>query len=203
MIRRHHAPMPKRPLAVAGLAAVLALAGCNELRGTHAFRVGERIDATHAPAIGSAAARTVGWGELLPAGWNPADIPGAEQAKGLDDRDPRARALLREMRERGRNAPVNGALDGVEVRIAGFAVPLDYSRGRITEFLLVPSFGACIHAPPPPANQVIHVLAASPVEKGTMSVAWVSGRLRAAPGDTAMARSGYRIEGAQVKFVAR
>ena len=37
-------------------------------------------------------------------------------------------------------------------------MPLDGEREKTREFLLVPYFGACIHAPAPPANQVIHVV---------------------------------------------
>ena len=53
--------------------------------------------------------------------------------------------------------PVVEALNGKEVSIAGYIVPLAGDEEAITEFLLVPYFGACIHVPPPPANQIIHV----------------------------------------------
>src|SRR5690606_18432104 len=49
-------------------------------------------------------------------------------------------------------------LNGVEVRIPGFMVPLEDTETRVTEFLLVPYFGACIHTPPPPPNQMVHVM---------------------------------------------
>jgi len=46
----------------------------------------------------------------------------------------------------------------VEGRIPGFVVPLKTTRDmRILEFFLVPYYGACIHVPPPPPNQIIHV----------------------------------------------
>lgn len=49
-------------------------------------------------------------------------------------------------------------LHNAEVRIPGFVVPLEMNDdGAITEFFLVPYFGACIHVPPPPPNQIIHV----------------------------------------------
>ncbi len=48
-------------------------------------------------------------------------------------------------------------LDGVEARIPGFVVPIETDgRGNLKEFFLVPFFGACIHVPPPPANQIIY-----------------------------------------------
>ena len=64
------------------------------------------------------------------------------------------------------------------IKIPGFAVPLEGDDGfeYVKEFLLVPTFGACIHVPPPPPNQVIHVILDKPVyfEK-LMYAVWVSG----------------------------
>ncbi|TMP07904.1 DUF3299 domain-containing protein [Pseudoalteromonas sp. S3178] len=55
------------------------------------------------------------------------------------------------------DAPVVKALDGQSVSLPGFVVPLEGDSEVITEFLLVPYFGACIHVPPPPPNQIVHV----------------------------------------------
>ena len=55
------------------------------------------------------------------------------------------------------DAPVVEALNGQSVSLPGFVVPLDGDSEVITEFLLVPYFGACIHVPPPPPNQIVHV----------------------------------------------
>ena len=49
------------------------------------------------------------------------------------------------------------ALNGQQVRIPGYFLPLELSDTKVTEFLLVPSIGACIHVPPPPPNQIVHV----------------------------------------------
>jgi hypothetical protein len=80
------------------------------------------------------------------------------------------------------------------VRLPGYVVPLEEVKGELKEFLLVPYFGACIHSPPPPANQIVHVVSSTPL-KGwrTMDAVWVNGTLNAARGDTAMGASGYRI----------
>lgn len=44
------------------------------------------------------------------------------------------------------------------VRLPGFVVPLEYNDNQdVIEFFLVPFFGACIHVPAPPPNQIIHV----------------------------------------------
>jgi hypothetical protein len=48
-------------------------------------------------------------------------------------------------------------LNGKTVRLAGYLLPLEMSGISVKEFLLVPYFGACIHVPPPPPNQIVHV----------------------------------------------
>jgi hypothetical protein len=99
------------------------------------------------------------------------------------------------MREVWDAAPVNSKLAGQVVRIPGFVVPLEDTNDGLKEFLLVPYFGACIHSPPPPANQIIHVLPRTPA-KGfrSMDTVWVSGRLTTPRTDSYMGTSGYRIE---------
>lgn len=52
--------------------------------------------------------------------------------------------------------------DGKRVAIAGYLLPLDFDPAGTTEFLLVPYFGACIHEPPPPPNQVIYLKSSAP-----------------------------------------
>ncbi len=49
------------------------------------------------------------------------------------------------------------ALDRKTVAIPGFMVPLEDDADQVTEFLLVPFAGACIHVPPPPPNQMVYV----------------------------------------------
>ncbi|CAA0090017.1 Uncharacterised protein [Zhongshania aliphaticivorans] len=48
--------------------------------------------------------------------------------------------------------------DGKAIRLPGFIVPLAFgsSQQEVTRFFLVPYFGACIHVPPPPPNQIIY-----------------------------------------------
>ncbi len=49
------------------------------------------------------------------------------------------------------------ALDRKTVSVPGFMVPLEDDADQVTEFLLVPFAGACIHVPPPPPNQMIYI----------------------------------------------
>ena len=72
--------------------------------------------------------------------------------------------------------------DGKDVRIPGYLLPLEFDGTRVTEFVLVPYVGACIHTPPPPANQMILVSAPEGVEsRGLFTPVWVEGRIAVDP----------------------
>lgn len=62
---------------------------------------------------------------------------------------------------RQRNSAVNAELDNKVVRLSGYLLPLDLSGKTVKDFLLVPYVGACIHSPPPPANQIVHAVSAT------------------------------------------
>lgn len=120
------------------------------------------------------------WFALVPADWEPAKTFNDDMAR-LQDNDPRAMAALAKLREAWATAPVEPSMDGARVRIGGYVIPLDGEGRAFREFLLVPYFGACIHAPPPPANQVIHVFSDKPIDGvKMMDAVFVSGTLRAA-----------------------
>lgn len=67
---------------------------------------------------------------------------------------------------------------GRRVRIPGFAVPLEDNQSRVSEFLLVPYLGACIHTPPPPPNQIVHVRTSTAFDVTAFDPIWVTGELR-------------------------
>ena len=52
---------------------------------------------------------------------------------------------------------INPDLDGENIRIPGYMLPLEFRDRDVIEFLLVPYVGACIHVPPPPPNQIVYV----------------------------------------------
>jgi uncharacterized protein len=83
-------------------------------------------------------------------------------------------AKRKEIIERGR--AVNPLLNGQIVRLPGYLLPLEFSGKKVSEFLLVPWVGACIHTPPPPPNQIVHVKPEKPVEmSGMFAPVWVTG----------------------------
>lgn len=86
-------------------------------------------------------------------------------------------------------------LDGQAIRIPGFIVPLEFDDEQtITEFFLVPYFGACIHSPPPPPNQIIFVRDPEGFKLNDIYTPfWVSGVLSTAVVQNEMAASAYTI----------
>lgn len=73
-------------------------------------------------------------------------------------------------------------LNGAHVRLAGYLLPLEIREGKVTEFLLVPYVGACIHAPPPPPNQIVHVKVSQTQglkRGGLYDPVWVTGNINA------------------------
>lgn len=91
--------------------------------------------------------------------------------------------------------------DGQKVQISGFPVPLRFDGFKVREFLLVPYYGACIHVPPPPRNQIIHVITEEPVRIGHLSRSIkVSGRFEVGRMATGWGESGYRIAAKTVEY---
>lgn len=92
-------------------------------------------------------------------------------------------------------------LNGTKIRVPGYIVPLDDDSRTMTEFLLVPYVGACVHTPPPPANQMIYVkmTRGEKADFGLMDGVWVEGTLfvgrRSSPyGPTYYAMTANRVE---------
>lgn len=159
------------------------------------YKVGDRLARPEAPASGKSAYRELTWDDLMPADWDPMALLDKLDMSTLPDSDPQATKALAEIRKAWDAAPVVPALMSQKIRIPGFLVRLEGGKEGITEFLLVPYFGACVHVPPPPSNQVIHVIAAKPVAADqNMQAVWVSGVMTVAAAATDMGNAGYRIE---------
>jgi len=117
------------------------------------------------------------------------------------------RAEITEKRRQAAEA-VNEQLNGQQVRMPGYVLPLETDGKKVTEFLLVPYVGACIHAPTPPPNQIVHVKHGSGYEAGGMfAPVWVQGTMRTVRGErklslvdgSANIPTGYAMEAAAVE----
>ena len=140
------------------------------------------------------------WENLIPPTWDPAKVFDKFNFDKFSDDDPRADKALKEFQALWSNAPANKALGGKLVRIAGFVAPLDFLGGdELAEFLLVPYFGACIHVPPPPANQIIYVTLDKPRGIQMMDTVWVYGKLEIEKTESDIGDAGYRIKAEAVE----
>jgi hypothetical protein len=136
------------------------------------------------------------WEALIPQDWQPEEIMARFDLDALEDDDPRAKEMMVKIEALWEKAPVVQDLDGKRVKLPGFVVPLDTVGGKTGEFLLVPYYGACIHVPPPPANQTVFVQAVRGQEYSVelFDTVWVTGTLRVKSSSSDLAEAGYRLE---------
>jgi hypothetical protein len=105
--------------------------------------------------------------------------------------------FMKEMQSDG--GYINMKLNNKEIKIAGYISPIAFDGDKVTEFLFVPYRGACIHVPPPPANQIIYVKSATGLKADEIySPQWITGILLANPVSTIVAEVGYSIQDASV-----
>jgi hypothetical protein len=141
------------------------------------------------------------WEALIPPDWRPDKLMADYKVDELADDDPRAQELMEKLQALWQQAPVIPELDGKRVRLPGFVVPLEAEAEAMGEFLLVPYYGACIHVPPPPANQTVHVVTAKGGEYhgGLFDTVWVNGTLRVERLSSELGDAGYRIDAVLVE----
>ncbi|MGF1553503.1 MAG: DUF3299 domain-containing protein [Paracoccaceae bacterium] len=147
-------------------------------------------------AIGRARAAAepieLAWEDLIPGGRDP--MRQTFQDLGLND----AGKLLGLVDEQSL-AAVTRAYDGKRVRLPGYMVPMGYDGTGVSDFLLVPYVGACIHVPPPPPNQIVMVTATAPYEvSGYFEPIWVTGTMQTQSVETELAEVGYVIADGEV-----
>jgi len=145
-------------------------------------------------------AREFDWDALIPEDWQPETLFEQYNVDELSDDDPRAQELLEKLLALWKEAPVVPALEGQRIKLPGFVVPLEMDTQKIDQFLLVPYYGACIHVPPPPANQTVHVVTRKgrAFEGELFDTVWVTGTMRVERLESELAISGYRLEDALV-----
>ncbi|MDA1031197.1 MAG: DUF3299 domain-containing protein [Proteobacteria bacterium] len=92
-------------------------------------------------------------------------------------------------------------MDGKAIRIPGFIVPLEFNDDKtVSQFFLVPFFGACIHVPPPPPNQVIHVTSSNGVKlENLYTPHWVSGVVNSVFIENEIASATYAMDAVDVE----
>jgi len=96
---------------------------------------------------------------------------------------------------------VNKSLDGAWVRLPGFIIPLEARRdGLMSEFLLVPYFGACIHVPPPPPNQLVYVrMPRRTTVQSIYDAYWITGKLKLQNTTTQLGSAAYELSAEKIE----
>ena len=136
--------------------------------------------------VHAASAREITWEDLIPPGVPYPEIIGEGD---LDEQNDTWNPIF------DANATkLNTALDGAYIKMPGFIIPLEIGAKGVTDFVLVPYVGACIHVPPPPPNQLVLVRAIEPWPGDNLwDAVWVIGRMKAQLASTEIAETGYAL----------
>ncbi len=148
----------------------------------------------------------VEWIELMPkddleALLNPPDYLAEIEDGGAEDQlgDKLRSAPSSDTEDRYQQALVSTRIveemDGQAIRIPGFIVPLEFSSEQVTtQFFLVPFFGACLHLPPPPPNQIVFVDAPEGIKLESLyQPYWISGMLEVSLTENDVAKAAYAM----------
>lgn len=137
--------------------------------------------------------REIGWEDLIPEGVPYSEIIGEGDLDEINDTwspifDANATKL-------------NEELDGALVRLPGFILPLEMGAEGVTEFMLVPYIGACIHVPPPPPNQLVTVTSETPWPGDQFwDAVWVEGLMRTEIQTNELAQTGYAMSASHIEI---
>ena len=198
------------------LLSSLCLAACGDTTPStttdnKASTATEETSAASTQVSSSAETQTSDYQEIA---WEDLELPGQGMADimrkyqplldKISDSDTAASdELMDKMQAEFNAAPVNPALNNKKIKLSGFVSPLevDDTKGQVKEFLLVPYFGACIHVPPPPLNQIILVRPESGKSINMEQIyepVTVTGVLSTETIKTNLAQAGYQIKAATV-----
>ena len=140
-------------------------------------------------AMAESGPRELDWMELLP----PGEMEALGAAPAVDHN-----GMFKQVQTG--SFKVVEALDGDDIKIAGYIVPVEVSSDNLmSEFFIVPYFGACIHVPPPPPNQIIFAKLAKPIPVTDIYEAfWIEGKLKVETIKNDIAASAYTLDASKV-----
>lgn len=199
--------LPRRRLL---LAASLALGGAGPLRATErpaqsvVDSLRARVEAARLLSVPKppAGVRELRWHELSPPGFNPGRFLEELDIGRLGDSDPRAVQAQKKIQAAWDAAPAVTFTDDQPVRLTGFPILLEPGQGLSRAVLLVPYYGACIHRPAPPANQMVMVVLKNPMPRNMDHLpVWILGRIYAARTSTQHGKVAYTMpEGTWIPY---
>lgn len=111
-------------------------------------------------------------------------------------------AMLRGLDTRtGLANPLLELVAGTDVKLAGYMVPFDDGFEEVTEFLLVPTAGACVHTPAPPGNQIVYatMMTGRAAKVELIYSVWVSGRFEIASTDSPYGQAGFKMAAMKIE----
>ncbi|MEP5729627.1 MAG: DUF3299 domain-containing protein [Sulfitobacter sp.] len=150
------------------------------MAATAAFVAAPRASLANTP-------RLITWEDLIPPGVPYAEIIGEGKIDALQD------TWLPEFDENA--TKLNMELHGAYIKMPGYVLPIDITTEGVSSFVMVPYVGACIHTPPPPANQLVFVDSKKPWPSDKLwDPVWVTGRMRHELQSTTLADIGYAME---------
>lgn len=204
--------MNKPVVLILSLCSVLFLIGCDQapqVEQQQASELSEQELNIEAPITTEAHAdsgfKEIDWDALIPeadlqALMTPPDYINEIEDGSLEDNfeqqisdafnapdDPYSQALV--------STKVIAEMDGARVRVPGFVVPIETNEDKlVTEFFIVPYFGACLHMPPPPPNQIIYASYPQGLEQPSLyEPFWLSGELKTEVITNDLAQAAYQM----------
>lgn len=146
------------------------------------------------PRTGFAASpRMVEWDDLIPPGVAYSEIIGDGEIDVEND------TWLPKFDENA--TKLNDELDGAYIKMPGYVLPIDFTTKGVTSFIMVPYVGACIHVPPPPANQLVFVDTDTPWPTDQLwDPVWVTGQMRHELQSTTVADIGYAMTAEKIEI---
>lgn len=202
----------KRVVCICFLAALLS--GCSqsntEADSTTPFKTNKQVKQ---PRSESVSYRTIEWIDLMPqddldALLNPPEYLDEIEDGSEEDRlssqfqfqTPQAGAGDDRYQQALKSTRIMPEFDNQKIRIPGYIVPLEFSKDqKVTHFFLVPYFGACIHVPPPPPNQIIYAVYERGITVNHLHEAfWLTGILKTTLTENDVATSTYTLNVAEI-----
>lgn len=149
-----------------------------------------------ANALQSRGIAEIGWEELLPAGEEERIAEMYQSQMAMLYSSPIAEGSAADSMIQIGTFNTVKELNETKVRIPGYTVPFEFgSNAEISEFLLVPYYGACLHAPPPPPNQTIFVITDEPIKlKDLAQAVWIEGTIYTQTQESELADAAYTIK---------
>jgi hypothetical protein len=130
----------------------------------------------------------VSWDDLMPVDW----LPSVPEDQGFFEGETLGGVIVE--LPKTEFAPIVKALDKKNLKLPGYMIPIKFTASSVSEFLLVPYVGACVHTPPPPENQIVYVSLKKPlVTQDLWAPVWVSGTMKAQLSMTKYATAGYQM----------